>query len=1441
MKNVKKKFWALLILIILLTSNILPTVYATYEETVINNEQNDVEDLNKIIVTENKDNNFNEEDVVNKEKKDTNKTVSNLDVLLAGILKQEKSDINYSDVDNIISSINLSNAKGIWIPEDDRTYIINFVNTISNSIYNCNENGFLIKEGEKTGNKIRGVYSYYTKKIDELVDSNNLIVLCIDDSFKSLNEFNNEILDMFMEDDEFAMLFKAENDELLQVAILNSSKYNCNNEFDSLATLMNHFLELFYNDDQEFVEYIQDKINSVETFSSNSLKMKNSNNTEEQYQVVMAGLLDENLNDISQVDNILTTKPTGNGVWITERAREFVLNLINSNTQMTYGVDNEGYLTITNKNEIQEKDFNNVEKSLNEIIAGDKFVVIDLSDYYMEKLDDSNAIESFVIEKKEYKKVFTTSESKIIILNSNVFNTSNVEDENDILMSYVLEEFIYTHEEQYETTNSGIDLLYSMDIEATMGSAQNVYAGPSGENYARVGSVSAGEWIIVLEAEFGWYQIEYETSSGNKVGFVPKSSVPSVDVSDTSVPYSEGGLAIAHSGNIDVYYGNSTTAYAKVGTIYQGEGVTLLQKIDEIAYIEYATSSGTKRGIVNYDDLYVVEKSSVARVTNTSSAYSGPDSDFVKLGGAYYNEYVVVLEKMEDWVFVEYNTTSGRKCGFMSANKLNIFKSIVFYDFSEYNGLKKATEQLTVYGGPNSNYARLGTVYNQEVVSYLRNIERIGQEWAYIEYNTSNGAKRGYVEADKLEVAKAPSIPVIPSYPNFTKGSYSPNKTYKGNNLDYYSIGNGNNSVFLVFEQHGWEDAWAYDGIELVNIASNVMNDLSNFYNENQNVFDYWKIYVIPYANPDGITDGFSNNGPGRTTFEPGRRIDMNRSWPANFSPYYTSRNYTGPLPLGKHEEDDYGAGEIRGLKDFIDSNLGTNNIIIDTHGWLNLTYGDLSLGRYFSEYFGFGNNGSYGTGYLIRYGQSIGAKSCLVELPKPTDSTSIVTNNYSGKFASSVRDMLLGEMEQVLGGEDVDEICKIYSTGSVNVRELPNTSATIVTSLSNGTLVTRIKKNVTTSNGYTWDKIRLSDGREGYIATNFLEVMPSNDIIFEINDSDTAIQALKAYLRYHNINNYDDTPTAILDEDTAETIKVYQTSNGLSETGNFDRYTIEKMGFSLDSTNKIIENDYYNTYLQYALNYINYGNPTQVTYVEIPVYLTELERYNRFVYGKTYTSLSPNTQESITSMEAKFNQMPDDERDQRSSEIAKAKSKFQSLADSFMGNLFYPNASDSLNRFMDKSGSKLIHTNIPDEVEDNTGHYNVYKDYVRRAANAAEQFAPEDGDKTYTFALEYEASAQFGESNKNLWASIGKYRIEMVCDVVKTGDTYNMSVNYTIKDYYDWIEGSDEEFNFGVTTVVEDQGFILHYSGNARCFHQEGSPLQGTYTWEKGNSQTVV
>ncbi len=63
----------------------------------------------------------------------------------------------------------------------------------------------------------------------------------------------------------------------------------------------------------------------------------------------------------------------------------------------------------------------------------------------------------------------------------------------------------------------------------------------------------------------------------------------------------------------------------------------------------------------------------------------------------------------------------------------------------------------------------------------------------------------------------------------------------------------------------------------------------------------------------------------------------------------------------------------------------------------------------------------------------------------------------------------------------------KVQTISSVNVRKSPTTNSSIITKLSQYDIVTRTEKYSAEANGYYWDKIKLANGTEGYVATNYL------------------------------------------------------------------------------------------------------------------------------------------------------------------------------------------------------------------------------------------------------------------------------------------------------------------------------------------------------------------
>lgn len=227
----------------------------------------------------------------------------------------------------------------------------------------------------------------------------------------------------------------------------------------------------------------------------------------------------------------------------------------------------------------------------------------------------------------------------------------------------------------------------------------------------------------------------------------------------------------------------------------------------------------------------------------------------------------------------------------------------------------------------------------------------------------------------------------------------------KGQSLRYYKIGNGPNVYFATFAVHGWEDLYSYDGQALTNIAESFKNKLIDM--QDEGLANKWTIYIFPSVNPDGEYQGWSHNGPGRTTLysmAPSHKgIDVNRCWSTGYTRNSTDRNYNGTEP--------FQAYEARALRDFLLSRRATNGqtVLVDLHGWLRETLGDNGIGSYYRSNYGMSKHiSSYGNGYLINWARNnLGyngrtARSCLVELPEYDANA----DKYINATLSMLRDM---------------------------------------------------------------------------------------------------------------------------------------------------------------------------------------------------------------------------------------------------------------------------------------------------------------------------------------------------------------------------------------------------------------------------------------------------
>ncbi len=75
-----------------------------------------------------------------------------------------------------------------------------------------------------------------------------------------------------------------------------------------------------------------------------------------------------------------------------------------------------------------------------------------------------------------------------------------------------------------------------------------------------------------------------------------------------------------------------------------------------------------------------------------------------------------------------------------------------------------------------------------------------------------------------------------------------------------------------------------------------------------------------------------------------------------------------------------------------------------------------------------------------------------------------------------------------------------VITNTSVNLRNGPGTEGTtVITTLIKGQVLTRIEKGKYNLNGHIWDRVKLADGRQGYIAENYIDVNGAGSSIGEL------------------------------------------------------------------------------------------------------------------------------------------------------------------------------------------------------------------------------------------------------------------------------------------------------------------------------------------------------
>ena len=237
-----------------------------------------------------------------------------------------------------------------------------------------------------------------------------------------------------------------------------------------------------------------------------------------------------------------------------------------------------------------------------------------------------------------------------------------------------------------------------------------------------------------------------------------------------------------------------------------------------------------------------------------------------------------------------------------------------------------------------------------------------------------------------------------------------------GSELKYLKYGTGKNVFFATFAIHGYEDKWDKDGYELIEIANNFYNKLLE--DKDYDLAEKWTIYIFPGVNQDGLQEGSTNNGPGRTTLysqaPQNKGIDLNRCWQigSTYEKFTSDRNYNGDIG--------FQAYEAQALRDFMLKNKSKDGqtILVDLHGWTQQLIGNENICSYYEQQFPENNKrsvGRYGSGYMISWGrtylgsQGRPAKTALIELPRDgvKNHQSVIDKDFSNRYINATMKML--------------------------------------------------------------------------------------------------------------------------------------------------------------------------------------------------------------------------------------------------------------------------------------------------------------------------------------------------------------------------------------------------------------------------------------------------
>lgn len=195
--------------------------------------------------------------------------------------------------------------------------------------------------------------------------------------------------------------------------------------------------------------------------------------------------------------------------------------------------------------------------------------------------------------------------------------------------------------------------------------------------------------------------------------------------------------------------------------------------------------------------------------------------------------------------------------------------------------------------------------------------------------------------------------------------------------------------ILMGFEIHGYEDLAAKDGQKLIDMAKEIIKH----FEENRGELADSELYIIASMNPDGLSSGSTNNGPGRCQIS--KSIDLNRDFNYAFKTFDESRNHTLEKP--------FSAPESKAVKELVE-NINPD-VVIDCHGWGDMFIGNDYVSDCFKDSLGISYKHAFNAnccGYFSAWADSLkDTKGLLIEYPSTAYNN---TSKYAQKTCDGIK-----------------------------------------------------------------------------------------------------------------------------------------------------------------------------------------------------------------------------------------------------------------------------------------------------------------------------------------------------------------------------------------------------------------------------------------------------